>query len=273
MDTQNIIVKADIRRNPSKKRNVILKVYLVVLAASLILGLIDGSWSKHYDAGTTYLGRAYPEKDVLLVGWRLKPFGLVKFYDYDSAESYTTELFGYKWTSYGEDTDWYTGNIILFTLLYLIAAATPFVVKALYARMCKNTELFVTDEQVFGSYNSFIFKKTLQIPIEKVDNLTIISTFLDKLRTGKTLGVCSASGVIKLHFVQNAEDVVSLTMERINEIKNKEKRARIIAQTAATIPTTVSTADKLKELASMKEAGLLSEDEYANKREELLAKM
>ena len=79
--------------------------------------------------------------------------------------------------------------------------------------------------------------------------------------------------MIKLHFVQNAEDVVSLTMERINEIKNKEKRARIIAQTAATIPTTVSTADKLKELASMKEAGLISEDEYANKREELLAKM
>lgn len=41
----------------------------------------------------------------------------------------------------------------------------------------------------------------------------------------------------------------------------------------ATIPTTVSTADKLKELASMKEASLISEDEYANKREELLAKM
>lgn len=268
MDTQNIVVKADIGRIPSKKRRVILAVFLVVLAASLILGLSNGSGSYHLDGGTNIYGEAYPESDVRYVGW----FG-VNFYHYDSSESYTTELYGYKWTNYYEDTDWYTGNIILVTLLYLIAASTPFVVKALYARMCKNTELFVTDEQVFGSYSSFIFKKTLQIPIEKVDNLTIISTFLDKLRTGKTLGVCSASGVIKLHFVQNAEDVVSLTMERINEIKNKEKRARIIAQTAATIPTTVSTADKLKELASMKEAGLISEDEYANKREELLAKM
>ena len=268
MDAQNIVVKADIGRNPSKKRKVILAVFLVVLVASLILGLSNGSGSFHLDGGTNIYGEAYPESDVRYVGW----FG-VDFYYYDSAESYTTELYGYKWTNYYEDTDWYTGNIILVALIYLIAAATPFVVKALYSKMCKNTELYVTDEQVLGSYSSFVFKKTLQIPIDKVDNLTISSTFLDKLRTGKTLGVCSASGVIKLHFVQNAEDVVSLTMERINENKNKEKRARIIAQTAATIPATVSTADKLKELASMKEAGLISEEEYAKKREDLLTKM
>ena len=62
-------------------------------------------------------------------------------------------------------------------------------------------------------------KKTIQIPIDKIDNLTIISTFMDKLRTGKTLGICSASCLIKFHFVQNAEEVATLTMERINEMK------------------------------------------------------
>lgn len=267
MDTQNIVVKADIRRNPGIKRKVFLTVFLVVLAVSLILGLGIGSYSRHYSDGTDGHGEYYPESDVRKVGWFSVPF-----YHYDSAEKYTTDFLGFEWTDYRVDIDWYTGNIILVALLYVIAVATPFVVKALYARMCKNTELFVADEQVFGSYSRFIFKKTLQIPIEKVDNLTIISTFLDKLRTGKTLGVCSASSVIKLHFVQNAEDVVSMTMKRIND-KKKEKRGRIIAQTVATIPTTVSTADKLKELANMKEAGLISEDEYANKREELLAKM
>lgn len=267
MDTQNIVVKADIRRNPGIKRKVFLTVFLVVLAVSLILGLGIGSYSRHYSDGTDGHGEYYPESDVRKVGWFSVPF-----YRYDSTGKNTTDFFGFEWTDYRPHIDRYPGNIILVALLYVIAVATPFVVKALYARMCKNTELFVADEQVFGSYSRFIFKKTLQIPIEKVDNLTIISTFLDKLRTGKTLGVCSASSVIKLHFVQNAEDVVSMTMKRIND-KKKEKRGRIIAQTVATIPTTVSTADKLKELASMKEAGLISEDEYANKREELLAKM
>lgn len=268
MDAQNIVVKADIRRNLSKKRKVILAVFFVVLVASLILGLSFGSNSLHLDGGTNIYGEAYPESDIRDVGWYF-----LEFYNYASSEPNTIELYGYRYTYYDEYTNWHTGNIILVALIYLIAAATPFVGKALYSKMCKNTELYVTDEQVLGSYSSFVFKKTLQIPIDKVDNLTISSTFLDKLRTGKTLGVCSASGVIKLHFVQNAENVVSLTMERINENKNKEKRARIIAQTAATIPATVSTADKLKELASMKEAGLISEEEYAKKREDLLTKM
>ena len=267
MEAENIIVKADIRRSVPKKRKLILTIFLVLLAASLIYGLHSGSSTYHRDAGETKWGNAYPEADELHICW----FNTSLYY-HSTAAINRHEAYGFEWTTYDEETIWSMDSIIFISLVYIVLAVAPFIVSALYSRMCNNTQLYITDEQVFGSYNSFIFKKTLQIPIEKVDNLTTISTFLDKLRTGKTLGVCSTSGVIRLHFVQNAEEVVSLTMERINKIKNKEKRARIIAQTAA-IADTASTADKLKELVTMKDAGLISEEEYTKKREELLAKM
>ena len=94
---------------------------------------------------------------------------------------------------------------------------------------------------------------------------------MGKLRTGVTLGVCSASGVIKIHFVQNAEEVISAAMNRIDEIKEKEKRSRVVAQATANAPA--STSDKLKDLLAMKESGLITEEEFTKKREEILSNM
>ncbi|MBR5529648.1 MAG: SHOCT domain-containing protein [Oscillospiraceae bacterium] len=255
MDTQNIVVTANVGYIFSKVRKIILLVFLGILAASLIVGFFFESYYGHSDGDYDPVYEEYgPAYDYCKIEWYYLPL-----FDYDSRDFPTT--------------DWEPNTIIQIALFYTIVAAIPFVIKALYEKMCKNTALCVTDEYIIGSYNSFIFKKSLQMPIEKVDNLTISSTFLDKLRTGKTLGVCSASGVIKLHFVQNAEEVVSLTMERINEMRNNEKHAQSTPQIVAAAPATVSTTEKLKELVSMKEAGLISEEEFAKKREDLLAKM
>ena len=155
--------------------------------------------------------------------------------------------------------------------MYIILLTAPLYIDAIHKRQCKNTALTISESKVYGSYNSFLFKKSLEMPIEKVDNLTTISGLMDKLRTGVTLGVCSASGVIKIHFVQNAEEVISAAMNRIDEIKEKEKRSRVVAQATANAPA--STSDKLKDLLAMKESGLITEEEFTKKREEILSNM
>ena len=269
MDNQeSILAKADIKKVSNKKRKIIKIVYLVIVAAVLVFGLIFGSESWHSDGGTNVYGEKYPESDNTFIDW----FG-VPLYHYKSAVLISAYTHKYLYASYTE-YDWkdtYPGNIVWVSGMFIILLGAPFYIDAIHKRQCKNTALTISESKIYGSYNSFLFMKTLEMPIEKVDNLTTISGLMDKLRTGVTLGVCSASGVIKIHFVHNAEEVVSAAMKRINEIKEKEKSSRVVAQTNANVPA--STSDKLKELLAMKESGLINEEEFTKKREEILSNM
>ena len=59
-----------------------------------------------------------------------------------------------------------------------------------------------------------------------------------------------------------------------DELKEKEKRARVVTQSATgASAATVSVTDKLKDLQAMKENGLISEEEFAKKREELISNL
>ena len=62
-------------------------------------------------------------------------------------------------------------------------------------------------------------------------------------------------------------------MERISEIKNKEKESKEISQATTVSVISVSITDKIKELVSLKDAGLITEEEFVKKRENILAKM
>lgn len=264
MDNQeHILATADIRYVKTKVAKITTIVFFVIVVLSLVIGLMSGTWFHHSDAGETIYGDSYPAHDNLNIGW----FG-VEFYE-DSEGWKDSYLFGNYW-GYTEET--YVENIILVIFIYIVLFSLPGVITAIFKHECKVTSLTITDSQVYGSYNNFLFKKSLKMPIEKVDNLTTISALMDKFRSGVTLGVCSASGIIKLHFVQNADEVIAAAIGRIEEIKEKEKRARVVAQPVAPAAAP-SVSDKLKDLALMKEQGLITEDEFNKKREEILSKM
>lgn len=269
MDThEHILATADIRYVKTKLAKITTIVFLVVVALSLVIGITSATYSGHSDGGkvinpaSDLYGQSYPAHDYVHIGW----FGL-EFYEDD--QGWESSYFGSYW---GHTVETYVENIIIVIVIYAILFSLPAIVAAIFKHECKVTALTVTDSQVYGSYNNFLFKKSLKMPIEKVDNLTTISGLMDKFRSGVTLGVCSASGIIKLHFVQNADDVIAAAIGRIEEIKEKEKRARVVAQPVA--PAAVpSVSDKLKDLALMKEQGLITEDEFNKKREEILSKM
>lgn len=259
---EHFLATADIRYVKTKLAKITTIVFLVIVVLSLIIGIKSGTWSYHSDGGKTIDGDSYPAHDDLYIGW----FG-VDFYE--DSEGWESSYFGSYWD---HTVETYVENIIFVIALYIILFSLPAIVTAIFKHECKVTSLTITDSQVYGSYNNFLFKKSLKMPIEKVDNLTTISGLMDKFRSGVTLGVCSASGIIKLHFVQNADEVIAVAIGRIEEIKEKEKRARVVAQPVAPAAAP-SVSDKLKDLALMKEQGLITEDEFNKKREEILSKM
>lgn len=263
METQeHVLAKADIRYVKTKLAKITTIVFLVIVVLSLIIGIKSGTWSYHSDGGKTIYGDSYPAHDDLYIGW----FGVDL---YEDSEGWKRGSWGTYWASTGET---HVENIIFVVALYIVLFSLPAIVTAIFKHDCNVTSLTITDSQVYGSYNNFLFKKSLKMPIEKVDNLTTISGLMDKFRSGVTLGVCSASGIIKLHFVQNADEVIAAAIGRIEEIKEKEKRARVVAQPVAPAAAP-SVSDKLKDLALMKEQGLITEDEFNKKREEILSKM
>lgn len=271
METQeHILAKAEIKKVSNKKRKIIKIVYLVFVAALLIIGLVSGGSciAHHMKGGTNIYGEDYPDYDWTYISW----FD-VYLYEYHSEvliSSYTHPKVRFSYIEFDYTTA-KRGNIIWVSGMFLILLGAPFYIDAIHKRQCKNTALTISESKVYGSYNSFLFKKSLEMPIDKIDNLTTISGLMDKLRTGVTLGICSTSGVIKIHFVHNAEEVVSAAMKRIDEIKEKEKSSHVVVQTTANAPA--STSDKLKELLALKESGLISEDEFTKKREEILSNM
>lgn len=243
-NNERILAKADVRKVPSKVSRFFAVYFPLIVAVLLIVGL-TGSIIRF---GSPQDG----SKEVIYVSWCGVPL-------YDN-NAYRYSIGSYH--VYGPVT--YAGNIVWVSAMFIVLFATPFCINAIYKRQCKNTELYVSESYVYGLYSGFLSKKSLKMPIEKVDNLTNASTFKDKLRSGTTIGVCSASGIIRFHFVQNAEEVITAAMNRINELKTAPKAAPA---------SSASTSDKLKELLSLKESGLITEEEFAAKKNELLAKM
>lgn len=165
--------------------------------------------------------------------------------------------------------DW--GAIAAISSIFILLYILPFVIKKIIELPCKFTKLTVSESSVNGVYSGFFTKKTLNMPLDKVDNLSVTNSFMDKVRSGKTLEVRTASGIIRFHFVHNAEEVVEITMRRIEELRNAKKTEQPSEYIQA--GTTVSTSDKVKELLSMKESGLITEEEFLKKKEDLLSKM
>ena len=256
---ERILATANIRYVKTKLSHIVTIVFLLIVVFSLIIGMKFGSYSYHSYGGTTISGESYPAHDNTYIGW----FDL-EFYENSYGWWPTMRSTSY----WGHTEETYVKNIILVIVIYVVLFSLPLIVTAIFKHECKTTVLTITDSQVYGSYNNFLFKRSLKMPIEKVDNLTTISGLMDKLCSGVTLGICSASGIIKLHFVQNADEVINATIDRIKEIKAKEKDERASAPVIAS-----SASEKLNELTLMKEQGLITENEYNQKRKEILAKI
>ncbi len=158
--------------------------------------------------------------------------------------------------------------LIVFLNLFLLMIV-PLIYLLINRRKRKLTELSADEKEIVGSYTGFIpiSKITLKMPIEKIDNIAAVNSAFYWF-TGKTIRIASTSGVIKIPFVVNADEVVTFLSEAIEKAKNRPVKA-----VAEPEKPQGDAADSLKKLAQLREAGIITEEEFNQKKSELLGKM
>lgn len=129
--------------------------------------------------------------------------------------------------------------------------------------IAKASSLELTEEGISGSLKIWGVNSKLNIPLDNISSLYVKESIWDKIRSGKTLVIASSSGSVKFRCVQNADEFV----ENVNNLTEKRKNATKAPSSAA---NQVSSADELKKIKELLDAGAISQEEYDSKEKQLL---
>ncbi len=160
-------------------------------------------------------------------------------------------------------------GIIITIIINLILLALPLIIEKIIKFIAKRCRLTLTEKQICGQLKTLFGKKQIQMPIEKLDNIMIKNSFMDKMRSGETILVSSNSGKIYFHYVQNAEEFVQEALKCIEAVKEKNAKST----TAPVQSISNDATEKIAALKQMLEQKLISQEEFDVKKEEILSKM
>ena len=164
-----------------------------------------------------------------------------------------------------------TSGIIVCVLFVVISFVLLFYALA-FIMTGKRCSLELSEEKISGQLKKTFSKKRLQIPIDHLDNVMTSNGIMDKIRGGETLLISSNSGLIKFHYVQNAEEFAQAAMKRIDEVKRSATAAAPASAPVQNV-TGNDAMEKLNSLKQMLENGLITQEQFDQKREEILSKM
>lgn len=105
-------------------------------------------------------------------------------------------------------------------VIYLLFLVIPFLTHRIIRKKCRATSLYVSNSDVTGNIQGALTSQTMNIPIEAIDNVIIVSSLFDKMRSGNSLKISTTAGNIILHYVHNAKEVTDAIMQKR---KNKGK--------------------------------------------------
>ncbi len=211
------------------------------------------------------------EAIILLLGI----LGFIVGYRYYDADHYFLEWWGFlrilRYVDspliHNYQNDFYAGNLVLAIVIIIVLMLLPTIFLFINVRRRKLTELTANEKEIVGSYTSFIpiSKIMLKMPIEKIDNIAAVNSAFYWF-TGKTIRISSTSSVIKIPFVENADAIVAFISEMIEKAKGGQKPTQPEKPQG-------DAADSLKKLAELRNAGIITEEEFNQKKNELLGKM
>lgn len=241
------VVNAEISDTYTKYAQIFLIAYIFVVSIIIILLLVLGFV---YGSGDGY------------TGWFSLIFSYKRYYSFMSFSQKS-----------------YAGNIVLFVFIMLILIAVfgllPYTCLRLIKKGKDSKKLIISATKVVGEWTVFIPVLFLPIfihvtrikriiPTEKIDNVTVAeSKFF--LYTGKAIEIKSTSGKIDISYVTNADDVVNFVTEMVESyehLKCNEGWSSL-----------GDIAESIKKLSELKEAGIITEEEFNKKKNELLNKI
>lgn len=164
--------------------------------------------------------------------------------------------------------------LVLGIIMTIILLSLPLIVVLIKKYITKRCELILTDKEIRGQKKTLFSMRRLQIPIDHLDNVMTLNSLIDKIRGGETLMISSNSGLIKFHYVQNADEFAQAAMKRINEVK---KSATVPQAAPAPVPVqNISGGDAMEKINSLKqmlENGLITQEDFDSKKADILSKM
>ncbi len=159
------------------------------------------------------------------------------------------------------------------SISYIILIAALGIYSAfIHILLAKRCFLSMNRTQIEGQLKTTFGKKKLQMPIDHVDSVVTSCGFKDKLRGGETLVISSNSGIIKFHYVRNADEFAAAAMKRIDEVKKSVP----VSQTAPLPEQNTAggnAMEKLNSLKQMLDSGLITQEEFEQKKQDILSRI
>ncbi len=160
-----------------------------------------------------------------------------------------------------------------FLLLTIVIIAVTLLLPIIYGAIIKSRssrcKIELTDQQIFGTKKKHIGATQIQIPLDKLDNVFVNDSLYNKLTGGRTLVISSNSGRIKFPWVQNAQEFADAAVKQMNLVRKSITSAPVQQASAAN----EDIAAKMEQLKKLKEQGLLSDEEFEQKRRELISRI
>ncbi len=141
--------------------------------------------------------------------------------------------------------------------LTIVVVSLPFlaitIVMAILLVSPKKYELVVTDKRVYGK----TLTKRIDLPFDSINSVSVTSNLV-----GGAVAISTSSGVIKFSYCQNKDDVHKAISQHLIERQNNQN---VVAPVVS-----ASSADELKKYKELLDMGAITQDEYDEKKKQLL---
>lgn len=156
------------------------------------------------------------------------------------------------------------GGVILF-LVYPVRAFLAWI----------TSHFVVTSDRVIHR-SGWLAKRSMEMPLERINDVRFEQSLLERIVGAGDLRIESGGEYGQNHFsdIRKPEDVQKLIYEMAEENENRMKRGELGAGSATeTMGTGGSPLDEIERLASMRERGLISEEEFETQKRRLLGRL
>jgi len=141
--------------------------------------------------------------------------------------------------------------------------------------VCTDKQMVVLDREAFGltkNVKQFYYEDvTSMATLQETNGLLDLALTVAMSICDLEISVAGAKEKLSTLYTYEAEKAVKVYRECRRSIKEKDRQPQVVVQQAA--PAQADPLEQLKKLQALKEAGILTEDEFNAKKADLLAKL
>jgi uncharacterized membrane protein YdbT with pleckstrin-like domain len=157
----------------------------------------------------------------------------------------------------------------------VVAGIVVFLVFPVRAFLAWVTSHFVVTTDRIVHRSGWLAKRSMEMPLERINDVRFEQSVLERVVGAGDLIIESGGEYGQNHFsdIRRPEEIQKLIYEMSEANQVRLERAAEGASPAETASTGASQLDEIERLASMRERGLISEEEYELQKRRLLGRM